>query len=83
MGMSKLQDIVSQFAAHKPADYPVSIVQNATRPDARVLSGQLDNIVALNAIAQLGSPGLLVFGAAAQQLSEVQEELLTRKVIAR
>ncbi|MEL6660558.1 MAG: uroporphyrinogen-III C-methyltransferase [Bacteroidota bacterium] len=82
MGMSKLSEIVDLFAQHKPNDYPVSIVQNATRPEARVLSGQLDNIVALNAIAQLGSPGLLVFGAAAHNLEAVNAEMNQQKAFA-
>lgn len=77
MGMSKLEEIVSVFNRYKPADYPVSIVENATRPEMRNLSGQLDNIVALNTIAQLGSPGLLVFGAAARNLDAVQQEVST------
>ncbi|MGH1437645.1 MAG: uroporphyrinogen-III C-methyltransferase [Lewinella sp.] len=79
MGMSKLTEIVDLFSQHKPADYPVSIVQNATRPDTRSLSGQLDNIVALNTIAQLGSPGLLLFGAAARNLDAVQKEIAAIK----
>ncbi len=82
MGMGKLAEIVDLFTQHKAHDYPVSIVQNATRPEARVLSGQLDNIVALNAIAQLGSPGLLVFGAAAHNLEAVNAEMEQQKVFA-
>lgn len=75
MGMSRLEEIVSVFSRHKPADYPISIVENATRPEMRNLSGQLDNIVALNTIAQLGSPGLLIFGAAAHNLDAAQQEV--------
>lgn len=82
MGMSKLAEIVYEFAQHKPHDYPVSIVQNATRPDARILTGQLDNIVALNAIAELGSPGLLVFGAAAHKLEAINAEVAAQNVLA-
>ncbi len=82
MGMSKLPEIVELFTQHKSNDYPVSIVQNATRPDARVLTGQLDNIMALNAIAQLGSPGLLVFGAAANKLDAVTAHLTAQNVLA-
>lgn len=79
MGMSKLAEIVDLFSQHKPLDYPVSIVQNATRPDVRSLSGQLDNIVALNTIAQLGSPGLLIFGAAARNLDDIEQEMAAIK----
>lgn len=76
MGMSKLEEIVNVFTRHQPNDYPVSIAQNVTRPEARTLSGQLDNIVALNTIAQMGSPGILVFGAAAQNMDAVTQELI-------
>lgn len=76
MGMSKLEEIINVFSRYQDRDYPVSIAQNVTRPDARCLSGQLDNIVALNTIAQLGSPGILVFGAAAQNLDAVRQELV-------
>ncbi|WP_367389204.1 uroporphyrinogen-III C-methyltransferase [Lewinella sp. LCG006] len=79
MGMSKLDEIVQLFSQHKPLDYPVSIVQNATRPDVRSLSGQLDNIVALNTIAQLASPGILIFGAAARHLDTIAPHLATLK----
>jgi uroporphyrin-III C-methyltransferase len=75
MGMSQLARIIAIFARHQGPDYPVSIIQNATRPEARTLTGQLDNILALQEIAQLGSPGLLVFGAAAAHLQEVETQV--------
>lgn len=76
MGISKLREIVDLFLQHQAGDYPVSIVQNATRPDVRTLTGQLDNILALQAVAQLGSPGLLIFGHAAAHLEAVQAEVV-------
>ena len=75
MGMSQLERIVRIFSQHKAADYPVSIVQNATRSDARILTGQLNNILALQSIAQLGSPGLIIFGAAAHHLQSIENQV--------
>ncbi|MEL7221157.1 MAG: uroporphyrinogen-III C-methyltransferase [Bacteroidota bacterium] len=76
MGISQLERIVSLFALHQPPDYPIGIVQNATSTNVRTLSGQLDNILTLQAIAQLGSPGLIVLGPAAQHLDELAHKMV-------
>jgi uroporphyrin-III C-methyltransferase len=81
MGMSQLERIVDLFAQHKASDYPVSIIQNASLPDARTLSGQLDNIVALQTIAQLGSPGLIVLGPAARHIRSVETHLTHKAIV--
>jgi len=80
MGLGQLAGIVDLFSRHQPADYPISIIQNATRPDVRTLTGQLDNIVALQAIAQLGSPALVVLGQAARHLQDVEAHLATHQL---
>lgn len=62
MGMRQLPKIIRLFRKYQQSDYPISIVQNATLPEMRKISGNLSNILAKQAVAQLGSPGLLVFG---------------------
>ena len=67
MGMANLPCIVERLrAAGRPADEPVAVVQNASRPDQRAVVATLDDVVARVAEAGLGSPAVIVVGPVAR-----------------
>jgi len=63
MGLSALDIISRQLTAHGlEATTPVAIIQNATRPDQKIVIGQLDNIAEKVKAAGIISPALIVVG---------------------
>src|SRR5438067_3164502 len=73
MGMSHLAHIAGRLlAAGRPADEPVAVVQNATRPDQRTVLATLGTVADAVQAAGLGSPAVIVVGPVAalhEQLS--------------
>lgn len=64
MGMSRLAEIVAAFRLHKPADYPVCIVQHASLPQERMEAGTLADIVARKEASGIDNPAVIIFGQA-------------------
>jgi uroporphyrin-III C-methyltransferase/precorrin-2 dehydrogenase/sirohydrochlorin ferrochelatase len=63
MGMRHLAEIARRLiAAGRPADEPVAVVQNATRPDQRTLVATLADVAERVAEAGIGSPAAIVVG---------------------
>lgn len=63
MGLSALGEICRQLQRHGlPPDLPAAIVENATLPAQRVISGSLQTLPTLTRAAGIGSPALLVVG---------------------
>lgn len=63
MGLHTLPILTEQLMAHgKPADTPVAIVSNGTRPDQRVLTGTLKDISTKQAQEKLPAPSLIIVG---------------------
>ncbi|RDE19769.1 uroporphyrinogen-III C-methyltransferase [Motiliproteus coralliicola] len=64
MGLTALPIIAKQLQAHgMPSDTPVALVYKATRPEQRLLVGQLDNIAQLKDEHQFKSPSLIIVGS--------------------
>jgi uroporphyrin-III C-methyltransferase/precorrin-2 dehydrogenase/sirohydrochlorin ferrochelatase len=63
MGVAQLARIVDSLIAHgAPASRPLAIVEHATLPGQRVISGTLADIVQLATAARVQSPALLIVG---------------------
>lgn len=63
MGVANLGAIVAQLAAHgAPPTRPVAIVEKATLPDQRVITGTLATIVERAHAENVSSPALLIVG---------------------
>lgn len=63
MGLSALAEICRQLQRHGlPADLPAAIVEKATTPSQRVVSGSLQTLPTLARAAAIRSPALLVVG---------------------
>jgi uroporphyrin-III C-methyltransferase / precorrin-2 dehydrogenase / sirohydrochlorin ferrochelatase len=63
MGINNLKEITDGLlAGGLPPGTPAAIVQNGTRPDQRVIVGDLESLTDVAAQAGLGSPCLVAFG---------------------
>lgn len=66
MGMAHLPAIVARLRhGGRPASEPVAVIQNASRPDQRVVTATLADVVARVAAAGLGPPSVIVVGPVA------------------
>ncbi len=84
MGMSKLSEIVSIFAAENKQDIPVAIIQNGTTVNERVGMGSINTIEQVVKEKNLSSPAIIVIGEVVRQRTklasiykEVQEEIVS------
>ncbi len=73
MGMNKLPEIVETFARLGKIDLPVAIIQNGTRPDEKIVTGKVGNILQLVQAEGIGSPAIIVLGAVAQLADNVKK----------
>lgn len=62
MGMQKLEQIMSLFAAAGRSSTPVAVIQNGTLPEQKSAVGTVDTIVSDVAKANLGAPAVIVVG---------------------
>lgn len=73
MGMHKLPEIVETYAQLGKIDLPVAIIQNGTRPDEKIVTGKVGNILQLVQAEGIGSPAIIVLGAVAQLADNVKK----------
>ena len=73
MGMHKLPEIVETYAQLGKLDLPVTIIQNGTRPDEKVVTGKVGNILQLAQAEGVGSPAIIVLGKVAQLADNVKK----------
>ncbi|AXT51219.1 uroporphyrinogen-III C-methyltransferase [Aquimarina sp. BL5] len=84
MGMSKLNEIVSIFAAENKQDVPVAIIQNGTTENERFGFGSIKTIEQVVSDKKLSSPAIIVIGEVVEQrvklasiYKEVKEEIVS------
>jgi len=68
-----VQTVQMELLKALPADTPVAIVQNASRPEQRHAVGQLGTLAETIESAQLGSPSIIIIGHVLDGLSELAE----------
>ncbi len=73
MGMHKLPEIVETYAQLGKLDLPVTIIQNGTRPDEKIVTGKVGNILQLAQAEGVGSPAIIVLGKVAQLADNVKK----------
>ncbi len=72
MGVRKLPDITRELLAHgRSSDTPIAVIEKATTPQQRVVTGTLDTIVEL--AKGISSPATIVVGS----VVALREELLS------
>ncbi|MBI4304100.1 MAG: uroporphyrinogen-III C-methyltransferase [Chloroflexi bacterium] len=63
MGMQNISKIVAKLLEHgRPSDTPVAVIKDGTRPEQRVVTGSLKNIVARAKENSLEPPVIIVVG---------------------
>ncbi|WP_299244322.1 uroporphyrinogen-III C-methyltransferase [uncultured Aquimarina sp.] len=84
MGMSKLSEIVSIFAAENKQDVPVAIIQNGTTENEKFGYGSIRTIEQVVLEKELSSPAIIVIGEVVEQRAklasiykEVTEEIVS------
>jgi uroporphyrin-III C-methyltransferase len=66
MGLAHLDALMAEFIAHgAPPDTPAAIVDNATRPNQKVIVGEISNLGAEAAAAGLRGPAIVFVGSVA------------------
>lgn len=81
MGTRKLSELIYRISAHRAADTPVALLQNATLPNEKIILGTLGDVVTKAQAAQFASPGIIVVGEVVTQnprfRAQLQRQLLT------
>jgi len=62
MGMHKLEEICQVFIDQGKEGLPVAIIQNGSRPNERIVMGEVVNLVQVSKKNNMGAPAILVFG---------------------
>ena len=65
MGLHKLDEIVYIYAQLNKFDEPISIIQNGTMENQKVVTGKISNIAALVQVSEIASPAVIVIGKVA------------------
>ncbi|GGH44435.1 uroporphyrinogen-III C-methyltransferase [Dyadobacter endophyticus] len=65
MGLHKLQEIVSIYSQLGKFDESISIIQNGTLENQKVVTGKIGNIVPLSQVSEMASPAIIVIGKVA------------------
>ncbi len=69
MGMHNIEDVVRGLLGlgQRALETPAAVIQWGSWAQQKVVTGRLDEIVAISQAANLGSPGIIVVGAAAMR----------------
>ncbi|HTE30266.1 MAG TPA: uroporphyrinogen-III C-methyltransferase [Chryseolinea sp.] len=62
MALNKIHEVMELFKFYGKANTPVAVIQNGTLPTQRIITGKVSTIVALTAVADMGSPSIIVVG---------------------
>lgn len=65
MGLHKLNEIVSIYSNLNKSDEAISIIQNGTLANQKVVTGKISNIAALAQVSEIASPAVIVIGKVA------------------
>lgn len=71
MGMSKLNEIVSIFAAENKQEVPVAVIQNGTTENERFGYGSIGTIEQVVSEQKLSSPAIIVIGEVVKQRAKL------------
>ena len=81
MGVGRARAIAARLiAAGRERATPVAVIENAARPQARVLKGVLEQLGALVEANAIAGPALLVIGDAAARAEARDGRLPERKI---
>jgi uroporphyrin-III C-methyltransferase len=65
MGLHKLEEIVEMYSGLNKLDEPITIIQNGTLENQKLVTGKISNIVPLARVSEMSSPAIIVIGKVA------------------
>jgi uroporphyrin-III C-methyltransferase len=65
MGLHKLEEIVSMYSGLNKMDEPITIIQNGTLENQKLVTGKISNIIPLSKVSEIASPAIIVIGQVA------------------
>jgi uroporphyrin-III C-methyltransferase len=65
MGLHKLEEIVAMYSGLNKMDEPITIIQNGTLENQKLVTGKISNIVPLSKVSEMASPAIIVIGKVA------------------
>ncbi|MEO6285102.1 MAG: uroporphyrinogen-III C-methyltransferase [Dyadobacter sp.] len=65
MGLHKLEEIVAMYSGLDKMDEPITIIQNGTLENQKLVTGKISNIVPLSKVSEMASPAIIVIGKVA------------------
>ncbi|MCE6989302.1 uroporphyrinogen-III C-methyltransferase [Dyadobacter sp. CY323] len=65
MGLHKLEEIVGMYSGLDKLDEPITIIQNGTLENQKLVTGKISNIIPLSKVSEMGSPAIIVIGKVA------------------
>jgi uroporphyrin-III C-methyltransferase len=65
MGLHKLEEIVAMYAGLNKLDEPITIIQNGSLEDQKLVTGKISNILPLSKVSEMASPAIIVIGKVA------------------
>ncbi len=76
MGMHKLNEIVDIYLALEKQDMAITIIQNGTRNDQKVVSGKIEDILKIIAVNNISSPAIIIIGKVAALANVTMDKIL-------
>jgi uroporphyrin-III C-methyltransferase len=73
MGVSKMKQIMEQFAAQGKGDTPVAVIQDGTKANQKNIIGTVSTIAAQAAIENAGSPAIIIIGEVVRFARELHQ----------
>jgi uroporphyrin-III C-methyltransferase len=65
MGLHKLEEIVAMYSGLNKMDEPITIIQNGTLENQKLITGKISNILPLSKVSEMASPAIIVIGKVA------------------
>jgi uroporphyrin-III C-methyltransferase len=65
MGLHKLEEIVATYSGLNKMEEPITIIQNGTLENQKLVTGKISNIVPLSKVSEMTSPAIIVIGKVA------------------
>ncbi|WP_420580355.1 uroporphyrinogen-III C-methyltransferase [Reichenbachiella sp.] len=83
MGVKKLPEILAIYSASGKAETPAAIIQNGSRPDEKIVIGNVSNLQELALENNIGSPAIIVIGETVALGKEKLNSTLDKIVISK
>jgi uroporphyrin-III C-methyltransferase len=81
MGLHKIEEIMNLFSKHGKENTPVAVIQNGSRPDEKMILGEVNSIEKKIIEQGIASPAVIVIGETVKSCPQYLAEYLTSNSI--